>query len=522
LRYNDALSASIRGTGAVLMKREVKDIFTNGYNKNIMRLHQANHDFQMVIDAYACAQYVCGYLTKKESGISKLLQAVNEECDSLKQMERLNKLAAILDKHREVSVQEAVYRLLSLPMTKSSPKVKFISTIHPNFRDGLLKGNMESLSENESIFHNSPHQYYESRPVESNEPFVNYDEIEKLEDYWDNLSSAEFWSDYEIVYDKSAKPKNKFSRIQTLINGKGLIRKRKERAILRYYINYDNDEDMARGLLILFMPFRDEMEDIHRQDVKKLLHDNEEIVNEKRIQFEKYKVMTDLINQVHKEQDKNTNLDDEEECQLEETTSPEDIEDFNSWVKTQALKEISKFKDLTDLCDIESLRLRISSLNQQQRRIFDDFIERAVSTDINEPHVFLFISGNAGTGKSHVVRILIEAVKIVKIKAGSDLKKPVILVMAPTANAAFIIGGRTIDSALGFVPMESNRYVQSEPERLAKMKFLYEDVWVLFIDEISMVGSKKLTKINFRLQDLADGEKKLQFMGGRSLVASGD
>jgi hypothetical protein len=223
LRYYDALSASIRGTGAVLMKREVKDIFTNGYNKNIMRL-QANHDFQMVIDAYACAQYVCGYLTKNESGISKLLQAVNEECDNLKQMERLNKLSAILDKHREVSVQEAVYRLLSLPMTKSSPKVKFISTIHPNFRDGLLKGNMESLSENESIFHNSPHQYYESRPVESNEPFVTYDEIEKLPSYWENLSSTEFWSDYEIVYDKSLKRKNKFTRIQTLINNKGLIR----------------------------------------------------------------------------------------------------------------------------------------------------------------------------------------------------------------------------------------------------------------------------------------------------------
>ena len=92
-------------------------------------------------------------------------------------------------------------------------------------------------------------------------------------------------------------------------------------------------------------------------------------------------------------------------------------------------------------------------------------------------------------------------------KAESDFKKPVILVMAPTANAAFLIGGRTIDSALGFVPMESNRYIQAEPERLAKMKFLYEDVWVLFIDEISMVGSKKLTKINFRLQDLADGDK---------------
>ena len=48
------------------------------------------------------------------------------------------------------------------------------------------------------------------------------------------------------------------------------------------------------------------------------------------------------------------------------------------------------------------------------------------------------------------------------------------------------------------------------------------DADVLFIDEISMVVSMKLTKINFRLQDLADGDNKLRFMGGRSLVASGN
>jgi hypothetical protein len=270
-------------------------------------------------------------------------------------MERLNKLSTILDKHREVSVQEAVYRLLSLPMTKSSVKVKFVSTIHPHFRDGLLKGNVESLSENDSIFHNSPHRYFEIRPFKSNEEYVTYDEIEKLPNYWENLSLAEFWSDYEIIYNKSLKPKDKYSRIQTLANGTGLIRKRTERAILRYYINYDNDEDMARGLLILFLPFRDEME-IHRQDVKKLLHDNQDLINKKRMEFEKYKVMTDLINQVQKEQDKNSNSDDDEDCHLEETTSVEDIEDFNTWARNQAIKEIAKFKDLIDICDVVTLR----------------------------------------------------------------------------------------------------------------------------------------------------------------------
>jgi hypothetical protein len=144
-RYRNAISAGVKGTGTVVLKREVKDIFTNGYNKIIMTLHLANHDIQIVIDQYAAAQYVCGYLTKNEAGISKLLKAVNEESDNLKQMDKINKLSAILDKHREVSVQEAVYRLLGLPMTKSSVVVKYLSTVHPDFRDGLLKGKLELI-----------------------------------------------------------------------------------------------------------------------------------------------------------------------------------------------------------------------------------------------------------------------------------------------------------------------------------------------------------------------------------------
>ena len=93
--------------------------------------------------------------------------------------------------------------------------------------------------------------------------------------------------------------------------------------------------------------------------------------------------------------------------------------------------------------------------------------------------------------------------------------------MAPTANAAFIIGGKTIDSVLGFNPMDQNRYTQTEAGRLAMMKFQYEDVKAIFCDEISMVGSMKLAKINFRFQDIADGSKKKEFMGGISFVASG-
>ena len=93
-----------------------------------------------------------GYLTKKESGMSNLLKAVNYQAGDISNMDLLNQLANVLDRNREVSVQEGIYRVLSLPMTKSTVKVKFLSTVHPEFRDGLLKGKIKNLKEDESIF----------------------------------------------------------------------------------------------------------------------------------------------------------------------------------------------------------------------------------------------------------------------------------------------------------------------------------------------------------------------------------
>ena len=128
------------------------------------------------------------------------------------------------------------------------------------------------------------HEYYENRPDQSNDPDVSYDEEELEKDYWLKLSLSEFWAKYEIVYDKNARKetkKGKLSKVQYMKNNKGFIRKRSEMAILRYYLNYSNDEDLARGLLILFMPFRNEREEIHQQDVKKLLDEHNDLIKKK-------------------------------------------------------------------------------------------------------------------------------------------------------------------------------------------------------------------------------------------------
>ena len=92
--------------------------------------------------------------------------------------------------------------------------------------------------------------------------------------------------------------------------------------------------------------------------------------------------------------------------------------------KSKASKDLAALNNFTDMCHPDSLRSKISSLNQQQRRIFDDITERLSSTDENEPPFYLFLTGNAGTGKSFLLRVLIDAVKHIKISPGDDLKKP--------------------------------------------------------------------------------------------------
>ena len=169
--------------------------------------------------------------------------------------------------------------------------------------------------------------------------------------------------------------------------------------------------------------------------------------------------MTQLISKIQSTKDANNEDDEDEQISEDEeleTTSKSDIKDFNKWAKNEAYKDLSSFKKFTNLTSIENLRQNVSSLNTQQRKLFDDLVERLVSTDIDDNPCYLFIAGEAGTGKSHLVRVLIEAVKIIEIKSGSELPKPPVIIVAPTANAAFLIGGKTIDSAFGFSPADAN------------------------------------------------------------------
>ena len=106
--------------------------------------------------------------------------------------------------------------------------------------------------------------------------------------------------------------------------------------------------------------------------------------------------------------------------------------------------------------------------------------------------------------------------------SGDEIEKPKCLVMAPTANAAGIIRGKTIESCLGINPHVKWNYVKASQERQSKLKYLYEEVKVIVLDELSMIGANKLEKMNLQLQNFQEGPDKLKFFGNKSIIAGGD
>ena len=111
--------------------------------------------------------------------------------------------------------------------------------------------------------------------------------------------------------------------------------------------------------------------------------------------------------------------------------------------------------------------------------------------------------------------------KYYNTRAGDDFHQVKILLLAPTAKAAFNIKGNTVHSALAIPACQSlKNYKQLDSSRLNTLRCLLGGLKLIFLDEISMVGSAMFNvQIDNRLKDIK-GSKDV--FGGVSIVAIGD
>ena len=157
---------------------------------------------------------------------------------------------------------------------------------------------------------------------------------------------------------------------------------------------------------------------------------------------------------------------------------------------------------LTVVPDDNVINKNIRSLNMQQREIFNfvhkwsrDFIKSlGCKIHQNVKLFYVFITGGAGVGKSHMIKtIYMSLSKVLMYKCG-ELDKPRILLLAPTGVAAVNINGTTIRSGLE-INVGGKLYPLSEQHRAALRNKLSE-VRLIIIDEISMVSSVLFFQVN--------------------------
>ena len=244
----------------MLLKREPNEQNVNNYNPSVMLAWQANMDIQYVLDAYACVMYVASYIMKTEKSMGVLLKQVAAEVRRDELRTQLRKIGSAFLDHREISAQEAVYRLLSLPMKQLSRAVVFVDTNIKKDRIAVLKGRdaIDQLDgEDTDVFQKSLVDRYMHRP-------------RRLK----NMCLAEFAASYSTCYNKNddevyndelpdASSEGSTKKI-TLTGGYGQMNERRRQAVIRFR-KYNKDSDVSnwyRAKLMLYYPWYVEENDL--------------------------------------------------------------------------------------------------------------------------------------------------------------------------------------------------------------------------------------------------------------------
>ncbi|EDO16616.1 hypothetical protein Kpol_520p39 [Vanderwaltozyma polyspora DSM 70294] len=125
----------------------------------------------------------------------------------------------------------------------------------------------------------------------------------------------------------------------------------------------------------------------------------------------------------------------------------------------------------------------------------------------------IFYTGSAGTGKSVLLRTLIDVMKSIH---GPDR----IAVTASTGLAACNIGGYTLHSFAGIgLGVGDVSSLINRVKRSKKHRDRWQTISVLIIDEISMIDSKLLDNLNLIAQNI---RKNRSIFGGIQLIFCGD
>ena len=549
-KYIKALRLSIKHS-TLLLKRSPSEIRINCYNPHLLKAWQANMDIQFVLDPYACAVYILSYITKGQRGMSKSLRKASEEAkEGNKNI--VSKVRHIGNKFLnavEISAQEAVYLVLQMPLRRSSREFHFVNTSDPAERTFLLKSmdRIKELPDNSiDIESDNVIKRYMRRPkklenvcladfvvwynckTESNEQRHLKTSSSSADDYLpENVIDDNLDDDVSHLQQTSEEDEYEMKGGITLVKRQ---KPRIIRSVIHLIIRY------CREQIMLYTAWRNETTD--------LLKDSETYQD----QFE---VVKDEIEQNKKKYEHHTDVLDQAVQDIESEESG-NIVAPNSQYRDEQDKEIgSKFSELYGCFDLgkdkqhaeydlindigiyprtnddeelvvkrlkdTDFRKLVQSLNIEQKEFFYHVLN-SVKTD--KLPLRLFLSGGAGVGKSTVTNALYEAlIRYLNALPENDPDDISVVKVAPTGKAAFNIRGNTLHSAFKIPANRGFNYCTLDRDRLNTIRSQLQRIQVMFIDEISMVGSGMFNFLDLRLQQIMGTKEPF---GGLSIITVGD
>ena len=164
-----------------------------------------------------------------------------------------------------------------------------------------------------------------------------------------------------------------------------------------------------------------------------------------------------------------------------------------------------------------NLENSFQSLNIEQKEFFYHVLN---SVKIDRHPLRLFLSRGAGVGKSTLTNALYEAlIRYFNSQPENDPDDISVVKVAPTGKAVFNIRGKTLHSAFKIPANRGFSYCALDKDRLNTIRSQLHKMQVIFIDEISMVGSGMSNFLDLRLQQIMGTKEPF---GGLSIITVGD
>lgn len=317
----------------------------------------------------------------------------------------------------------------------------------------------------------------------------------------------------------------------------GTLTLRKQPKVIRF-CKYDLHKDASnffRERIMLFKPWRNELEEVENINYEDTFMANKELIEEN---GKKYIAIDLDINEIVKEIEIQRATEENDETDNDNLVSDRDapetlnVYDFDDNViqpnvmfelgqeNPASIGETKRYTVPDQLPEAEFYSL-CDSLNEKQK----DYLMHVLNAfKSNELPLYHFISGGAGVGKSRLIKAIFQAlIRLYRSEPG-PVDSPEILIVAYTGKAAHNVNGITAHHAFSLAMVEGGNYSVSKglgAEALNSLRVKLSKLKLVIIDEISMLGANTFERINDRLRQVFRPASN-QIFGGKSIIAFGD